>query len=192
MENDQRPGPYDAAIADVRKRIKQLENTLLVLEQLKAGGFPEVSDAGGTRAGSHTSGSNSPAPDTGPGAFLGMSIPDAAKKLLATQRRQMTTSEIAREIERGGVVLTSADKVNTVGSVLLRRFYQNGDIVRVSRGVWGLAAWYPGRKFHKGGSGGKADDNGSKDNHEESEAVGNEGETKPDSEESGDFGDLIG
>jgi hypothetical protein len=182
MDNEQKPGHYDAVIADLRRRITQLQNTISVLEQLKAGGLPGVPDLGDDHRETAGSGAESPAPATGPGAFLGMSIADAARKLLGTQRRQMTTSEITTEIERGGVVLTSVDKINTVGSVLLRRFYNTGDIVRVSRGIWGLAEWYPGRKFQKGG-GAKSDESAPKDSEEpqqESAGVGNEPGTEPD------------
>lgn len=44
-------------------------------------------------------------------------------------------------------MLTSADPVNVVGSVLTRRFNQVGDVVKVGRGIWGLKEWYPGRNF---------------------------------------------
>jgi hypothetical protein len=85
----------------------------------------------------------------GAGAFLGMSIPDAAKKLLAHERRAMANPEIWEKLKAGGLHLNSADPVNTVGSVISRRFDKVGDIVRVSRGTWGLAEWYPGRNFRK-------------------------------------------
>jgi hypothetical protein len=47
--------------------------------------------------------------------------------------------------------MNSVDPINTVGSVLTRRFAQVGDIVRVGRGTWGLADWYPNRTFKKPG-----------------------------------------
>jgi hypothetical protein len=178
MENENMADPYEAVIADLRAQKDKIDQAISLLESLRGAGVSMSSgmaSAAAAAAGKHD---NNPVPALGPGAFLSMSIPDAARKLLSSQRRQMTTAEITREIERGGVVLTSSDKVNTVGSVLLRRFYQNGDIVRVSRGIWGLAAWYPGRKFQKSGAG-KGEENGSKGNHEESEVVGNEEETKP-------------
>jgi hypothetical protein len=43
--------------------------------------------------------------------------------------------------------MNSADPINTVGSVLTRRFKDVGDIVRVDRGIWGLKEWYPNRTF---------------------------------------------
>jgi hypothetical protein len=83
----------------------------------------------------------------GPGAFLGMTIPEAAKKLLAHERRQMNNADIVDALRRGGLVLNSADPLNTVGSVLNRRFKDVGDVVRVGRGTWGLKEWYPNRSF---------------------------------------------
>lgn len=180
MENENRPDPYKAVIADLKAQREKIDQAISLLEALRTGA-PAGTGIGAAIASGAAQKVGEPVPNLGPGAFLGMSIPDATKKLLASQRRQMTTPEITREIERGGVVLTSADKVNTVGSVLLRRFYNAGDIVRVSRGIWGLAEWYPGRKFQKGG--GKGDENGSKDGteetHEESAGVGNEEATNP-------------
>jgi hypothetical protein len=91
----------------------------------------------------------------GPGAFLGMTVVDATKKLLTNRRQTLSNTEIVSALEKGGVVLNSADKLNTVGSILMRRFNTHGDIVRVGRGIWGLQEWYGSRNFKK--KGGKGD-----------------------------------
>lgn len=167
MENDQNTDPYEAVLADLRTQKERIETTIALLESLRDSGIPatvgkvRVSAAAPTKA-------NEGGEEIGPGAFFGMTIHDATMKLLRTQRREMQTTEIVPELERGGIRLTSSDKPNTVGSILLRRFYNVGDIVRVGRGRWGLQEWYPGRKFPKG----KPDDN-HKDEGEEVPAVGN-------------------
>jgi hypothetical protein len=92
--------------------------------------------------------------DNGPGALLGMSIVDAAKKLLNQHRKPLRNPELADMFKAGGLVLTSEEPANTIGSVLTRRFAQVGDVVKVARGTWGLKEWYPGRSFKKD----KADD----------------------------------
>jgi hypothetical protein len=92
-----------------------------------------------------------------PGAFLGRSITDAAKILLAARRRPLKNPEIAAAFKAGGLHLKSKDPVNTVGAVLTRRSQEVGDIVKIGRGVWGLREWYPGRSFKKGNA-----DNGAK------------------------------
>lgn len=152
MENDQIPDPYEAVLADLRAQKERIDATIALLESLRAGGVPAPG------AGLPPRTETKPKEETeaiGPGAFFGMTIHDAAMKLLRAQRREMQTPEIVRELERGGIRLTSEDKANTVGSILLRRFYNVGDIVRVSRGLWGLQEWYPGRKFPKGSSKGE-------------------------------------
>src|SRR5260370_19661910 len=69
-----------------------------------------------------------PPPSMGPGAFLGMTIVDAAKTLLSSERRQLSNAEILDAFKKGGLILNSADPLNTVGSVLNRRFMQIGDV----------------------------------------------------------------
>ena len=98
------------------------------------------------------------------GAFLGKSIVEAAKMLLAARRQPLRNPDIATAFSAGGLVLNSKEPANTIGSVLGRRANDVGDIVKVGRGTWGLMEWYPGRSFGKkdapkGGTGGKPDEN---------------------------------
>jgi hypothetical protein len=59
----------------------------------------------------------------------------------------MNNTEVLAALKAGGMVLSSADPLNTVGAVLTRRSKEVGDIVKVDRGTWGLKEWYPGRNF---------------------------------------------
>jgi DNA-directed RNA polymerase delta subunit len=133
--------PYDAVLADLRAKRDQIDQAIQAIEALR-GGAPVA----GTKA---ALGSN---PTEGPGAFLGMTIPDAARKLLGSRRQQLSTADIFAAFKAGGLHMTSADPINTIGSVLTRRFNTVGDIVRVGRGIWGLAEWYPNRNFKKKGA----------------------------------------
>lgn len=146
MENSTNMDPYAVVLADLRAKQLQIEQAIAAIEALQ-GGTSGLS-VGKVVTGGRSIDSARPVPENG--ALLGLSIAEAAKKILQTRRAKMTTPEIVAALESGGVVLTSADKNNTVGSLLLRRFYMTGDIVRVNRGVWGLQEWYPGRKFAKG------------------------------------------
>jgi hypothetical protein len=74
-----------------------------------------------------------------PGAFLGMSIPEAAKKHLATVRKKLSTRALMTALEAGGIL---SPKYTTVYGVLRRRETQIGDIVNM-QGDWALADWYP-------------------------------------------------
>ena len=85
----------------------------------------------------------------GPGALLGLTIADGAKKLLAVVVNRCGNPEIAAGFKAGGLVLNSVDPVNTIGAVLTRGFNEVGDIVKIGRGTWGLKKWYPGRSFKK-------------------------------------------
>lgn len=151
--------PYEVVINDLKAKRDEIDNAIQALERLRAGG-------GGTPAMASGAGGHSPVPSEGPGAYLGMTIPEAVIKLLRTQRRQMSNTEIVAAIQAGGLAMQSKDPINTVGSVLTRRFNDVGDIVRVGRGIWGLAEWYPNRNFKK-----KPDkaDNGSKNGTSEPE-----------------------
>ena len=80
--------------------------------------------------------------DVQPDSFFGMSIIEGTKKFLAMKKRPQTTQEIADALIAGGMTHASGNWGNTVGSVLNRSL----ELVRVKRGTWGLAAWYPGRR----------------------------------------------
>jgi hypothetical protein len=132
--------PYDAVLADLRAKRDQIDQAIAAIEGLRGG-----------------SASGSPQPPMvaqnaavdSPSAFLGMSIPEAAKKLLAARRQPLRNPEIATAFKSGGLILQSKEPANTIGSVLTRRASDVGDVVRVGRGTWGLKEWYPGRSFGK-------------------------------------------
>ncbi|MEI7803853.1 MAG: winged helix-turn-helix domain-containing protein [Hyphomicrobiales bacterium] len=128
--------PYDAVIADLKAKRDQIDQAIAAIEATRGGG-------GGapTTIGSNTG----PIGIDGPGAFLGLSIPEAAKKLLAAKRQPLRNADILAGFKAGGFVLGSKDPLNTIGAVLTRRANDTGDIIRVGRGIWGLKEWFPGR-----------------------------------------------
>jgi hypothetical protein len=134
---NQAPDPYESVINDLLAKRAQIDQTIALLTELRGGG-----------------GSAAPMAQTAEngiietaGMFLGMSIADATKKLLAMRKQTLGNVEITRELQAGGMALGSKDPVNTVGAVLTRRFNEVGDVVKVGRGIWGLKEWYPGRSF---------------------------------------------
>lgn len=134
------PDPYDAVLTDLRVKRDELDLAIRMLEKLRD-----------QRLGVSKSAGINPEPtleqENDSGMFLGMSIVDAAKKLLKIRKRVMGNADITKELQAGGLALTGADPVNVVSSVLTRRFNNVGDVVRVDRGQWGLKEWYPGRTF---------------------------------------------
>lgn len=134
------PDHYEAVLADLRAQRDKITQAIELIESLR----------GGPRAEPRPQAEQVSQNDSGgPGDYLGMTIADAARKLLASRRRTLTNAEIADGLKRGGLVMQSVDAMNTIGTVLTRRFNQVGDIVRVDRGTWGLQEWYPNRNFKK-------------------------------------------
>src|SRR5258708_5060205 len=84
-----------------------------------------------------------------PGTFHGMSIVESVKKLLQIRKRKMGAQEIAAELREGGLHLQSEDPAKSIASTLHRTFTSGGEIVRVDRGMWGLAEWYPNQRFNR-------------------------------------------
>jgi DNA-directed RNA polymerase delta subunit len=155
MPSDTAPSDaYEVVLADLRAKRAQIDQAISAIEALR-GSTSLVTVASFSIP--------TPVPtaaDTGirPGSFHGMSIAEAAKAVMATRKESMGTGEIADAIVKGGVVMTSANIPNTVGSILNRQSKMTPpEIVSVGRGRWGLAAWYrnPGR-FQKSKDGEKS------------------------------------
>ena len=94
---------------------------------------------GGTPDGGTPSAATDPAQVVTAGAFYGMSGPKAAKALLQNfdRSRPLTTDEIFDAIVKGGCTKVSSK------DVLYRSLFRDAAFLKVGRGVWGLAEWYP-------------------------------------------------
>ena len=134
---------YAAVLSDLKARRDKLDAAISGIEAVI-----------GIRA-SESAGTPSPnggrSEVAGEGAFLGMSIVDATVKLLRVSRKTLRNEEIFQALKSGGLVFTSDNPPSTIGSILHRNWNGGGEVVRVSRGVWGLAEWHPRlRKRHEG------------------------------------------
>lgn len=135
--------PYELVLADLWAKKAQIDQAISAIEAIHGGAISQPASGQ-----SSSSGNDHPNSDIeSPGAFLGMSIVDAAKKILEVKRQPLRNPEISAAFKRGGLVLNSKDPVNTIGSVLTRRANEVGDLVKVDRGTWGLKEWYPNRTF---------------------------------------------
>jgi len=77
------------------------------------------------------------------GAFLGKSIPEAAKLYLEILKKKQTSREIADALLKGGMESTSKNFYGIVHAVLDRaRKSPNSALVKLGT-HWGLAGWYP-------------------------------------------------
>lgn len=78
-----------------------------------------------------------------PDSFVGMTIADAAEKYLKmVGRPPRSTQDIVDALTRGGLQRVSPASVATI---LTRVNNNEGPVVRVQKGLWGLAEWYPKR-----------------------------------------------
>ena len=128
------PINYEAVIADLEAKKTHLESTIAALKAIAGlGNLGMVPPPNGPGAGSQPSGK------IAHDAFIGKSIPEAAKIHLSNVRKKLSTQEIMEAIEKGGL---PGSKYNTVYGILRRRESQVGDIVNI-KGDWGLAEWYP-------------------------------------------------
>ena len=110
------PAPnYEAVLNDLRAQRDRLDAAIRALEAL--------------------------VPEPAPGAYRGMSLLAASKKVLETKGKCQRTRDILRALQEGGVALSGKSPINTVGAILNTQVKKGGDIVRVRRGVWSLARW---------------------------------------------------
>jgi hypothetical protein len=124
------PINYEAVLADLESRKAQLEAAIAGIKLMLGQSGTAPSGPGG---GTHTGGT--PAHD----AFIGMSIPEAAKKHLTVVRKKLPTQEIMAALEAGGL---PPSKYSTVYAILRRRENQVGDIINM-KGDWALQEWFP-------------------------------------------------
>jgi DNA-directed RNA polymerase delta subunit len=118
---------YVAVRDDLKKRIEQLQAALAGVEGILAA----TSLTGSQRVSS--------AQDIARDEFLGMTIPDAAKKYLEVIRTPQTIGQIWEGLKQGGLPHI---KYNAVYTAIWRRVSPDGDFARVDETLWGLAAWY--------------------------------------------------
>lgn len=148
------PNPYDAVIADLRAKRDQIDQAITLLEALREGVSVPPGMLGANQPGAASSligYATDREGEVAAGTFHGMSIEASVKKLLQMRKRTMTAQEIAQSLRAGGLHLQSETPANTIASVLSRAFNSGGsDIVRVSRGQWGLQEWYPTQRFKRG------------------------------------------
>lgn len=130
MGNDLLPINYEAVLADLEDRKSKLEVAIESIRQIigQTGTSPSGSPGG-------VSPDGKPAHD----AFIGMSIPEAAKKHLTAVRRKMSTQDLMTAMTEGGL---PESKYSTVYAILRRREKQVGDIINM-KGDWALSEWYP-------------------------------------------------
>jgi hypothetical protein len=129
--SDQQPINYEAVLADLENRKAQLEAAISGIRLMMGQSGTNPSGPGG----GSPYGGGTPAHD----AFIGLSIPDAAKKHLKAVRKKLSTQDLMTALQAGGL---PESKYNTVYTILRRREKQIGDLINL-KGDWALQEWYP-------------------------------------------------
>jgi hypothetical protein len=143
------PSEYDAVIADLEHQLQEIQGTLDVLKRRRdqAGGGLTSSTVVTSPTGTVAARGRFVGLGTdlaiASDAFFGMSIVDAVKKHLSVVKKPQDTKAIVDALESGGFRHTSKNFYGTIFSVLRRRAKNEGDLVKVSSGLWALTDWYP-------------------------------------------------
>jgi len=133
--------PYAIVLADLSAQRDKIDAAIAAILALRPSGAPAPLVAPTTQA---VPFSKPVSPERGQlVGFAGMTIPEAAKVILAEAGSPINNATILDRLQARGMEFTAVDPLNTVGAVLSRRFHDVGDIVRVGRGTWGLKEWYP-------------------------------------------------
>ncbi len=134
---------YGAVLADLQAKRAALDQAITSLQAAAASGAltAAVGDsmvmADSVAVGLH--GGEVPV-----GAFLGKSIPEAARLCLQIVKRKMTSREISDALKKGGIETTASNFPSLVHSILTRASSKSpSEILKLDRSFWGLASWYP-------------------------------------------------
>lgn len=140
------PLDYSAILADLEAKKAAIEATIgSVRAALALGALAGIGQIGDVAT---ASGASSPMSlhngEIPNGAFLGKSIPEAAKLYLEILKQKQSTRQISEALVRGGMETTSKNFTSIVHAVINRaRKAPNSDFVRIGSN-WGLSSWYKG------------------------------------------------
>ena len=128
---------YDVVLGDLRAKRDEIDRAIQAILAVRPHAAPSSAVV--------AFGVSAPTQPPAPRPFFGMSIEEAAKHVLKGRSEPMGPVDIVNALKDGGLAMNSVEPANTVSSVLNRGWRNGSDVVRVSRGMWGLAEWYPDR-----------------------------------------------
>jgi hypothetical protein len=134
---------YAAIISDLEAKKAALDATITAFRAAQAAGALGVSVGDSMPAMADEASALLRGMDVPVGAFLGKSIPEAAKLCLQIVKRKMTSKEISENLKKGGIESTAQNFPSIVHSILMRASKGGSGIVKLDRSYWGLAEWYP-------------------------------------------------
>jgi hypothetical protein len=138
------PFDYAAILSDLEAKKAAIEAAIASMRQaMGLGALGQTGDFVGVSGGSAPSSMTIHNGEIPNGAFLGKSIPEAAKLYLEILKKKQTSREISDALLKGGMESTSKNFYAIVHAVLDRaRKSPNSALVKLGT-HWGLAGWYP-------------------------------------------------
>ena len=131
--------PYAAVIADLEQQRDKIDALIVQLKGFQRNDF----DLGKlTAVKSNSRQPNQTTRDTKrqtDSAISRKSIVETAMDILKANGEPLPIKEIVERLEMAGSVSKSSNTYNSVNTMLSRRMKTQGDIIRVARGIWGLA-----------------------------------------------------
>lgn len=126
---------FDSMIAAIEAKIIALQEAVSALHKAKDALVGSGISLGNSGSGDRT--------EIAPDEFTGMTIAEAAYKYLKKVGRPARTTEaIVEALTSGGLQRISPASVSTI---LFRGHNADAPVVRIQKGLWGLAEWYPKR-----------------------------------------------
>lgn len=141
-DNDKITLDYAAFLADLEAKSGALDQLIASLRAVMAAGALTTSGSGPFVPLGDLMRTGAPGGEIPTGAFLGKSIPEAAKLCLQIVKRKMTTREIADALLKGGIETTSKNFPTILYTILFRASHAGMGIVKLDK-HWALADWYP-------------------------------------------------
>lgn len=131
---------YEQLLVDLKQERENIERLIVWVE-----GRMQQSDSVETDAVSAKPTVSMPMrfPRLAPDTFFRMTVPQAIKTFLSIAKRPQKAKTITTALDDGGLTHQAKDLYATVYPTLLR-MEQANEVVRIGKGEWGLAEWYPG------------------------------------------------
>jgi hypothetical protein len=143
-ETEKKVSDYGAVLADLEAKKSMLERAIASLRAVMDSGALAVNAGDAMTLTDGLSSSVMASGEVPHGAFLGKSIPEAAKLYLTIAKRKQTSREIAEGLKKGGIESKSKSFNAQVHTILDRaRKSGSGVFVKLDGGYWGLGEWYP-------------------------------------------------
>jgi hypothetical protein len=145
--SDEQPNAYEIVLADLIAKRNQLDAAIAAIKGAMGAGLGAASQVA-------ISPSNGAPPQIRADEFFGMTVLDGAKKYLTMMKRPQSSQTITEALQQGGYLFSAGNPVATVASVLNREDGKpSGAVVRIGKGTFGLAEWYPNRPRRKRANG---------------------------------------